>query len=147
MCYVDDLLAFAKRSDDIVYMEAPLGKGKRVKVKDLDMRKQFSGIEMTWSQDESILISRPRLIPKLLEVTGEEVAKTVENPIGIFIPSFSDEERLLFNQGITTCRSIIGSFMFLAISTSRDLCVAASKMGSYGDSPTQAHRKAPRSPL
>lgn len=75
ICYIDDMIVFAKIGSSIDNPKMELG--EKWKVKDLGEPSQFFGIEVHWSSDQAVGLRQRRLNCKFRLTTGMGNAKPV----------------------------------------------------------------------
>lgn len=137
LCYIDDFFLFPNQEGSIEDLQHKLN--GRVCVNDLGKPKRLPGLDLSWYPDGSRSPRQIKLIGKLLEDTGMEIAK----PVGISLDQSSfvsnTESKPLDKSRHAMYQSIIGCLMYLEYRTRPDLGVTDSMPALHFNEFTSAH--------
>ncbi|UYV68325.1 hypothetical protein LAZ67_5003884 [Cordylochernes scorpioides] len=137
--YVDDLIIAAEREDTLKSFKESM---KRIfKIKDLGGINCCLGIRIQMKEDGSISIDQERYIEELLAKYRMKEAK----PISIPMDSNSKLTKISSIEGENEpvkkveYQSLIGSLIYLSVSTRPDIAYAVSALGQFSNDPRRQH--------
>ncbi|UYV76618.1 hypothetical protein LAZ67_14001480 [Cordylochernes scorpioides] len=137
--YVDDLIIAAEREDTLKSFK---GSMKRIfKIKDLGGINCCLGIRIQMKEDGSISIDQERYIEELLAKYRMKEAKPISTPMDsnsklTKISSIEGENEPVKK---VEYQSLIGSLIYLSVSTRPDIAYAVSALGQFRNDPRRQH--------
>lgn len=136
ICYVDDLLIFAKDTKEIDRLKIILN--KTFTIKDVGNPTQLSQIELDWSFAHEQQLRQTTLKERLLMAHRMDESKPVSIPI-IPVGLKWNDYTLLADKTTKKYCSIVGTLLYLAMKKRPEIVVAASKSESFVAEPKKAH--------
>ncbi|UYV76700.1 hypothetical protein LAZ67_14001823 [Cordylochernes scorpioides] len=137
--YVDDLIIAAEREDTLKSFKESI---KRIfKIKDLGGINCCLGIRIQMKEDGSISIDQERYIEELLAKYRMKEAKPISTPMDsnsklTKISSIEGENEPVKK---VEYQSLIGSLIYLSVSTRPDIAYAVSALGQFSNDPRRQH--------
>ncbi|UYV76854.1 hypothetical protein LAZ67_14002208 [Cordylochernes scorpioides] len=137
--YVDDLIIAAEREDTLKSFKESM---KRIfKIKDLGGINCCLGIRIQMKEDGSISIDQERYIEELLAKYRMKEAKPISTPMDsnsklTKISSIEGENEPVKK---VEYQSLIGSLIYLSVSTRPDIAYAVSALGQFSNDPRRQH--------
>ncbi|UYV75442.1 hypothetical protein LAZ67_13000282, partial [Cordylochernes scorpioides] len=137
--YVDDLIIAAEREDTLKSFKESM---KRIfKIKDLGGINCCLGIRIQMKEDGSISIDQERYIEELLAKYRMKEAKPISTPMDsnsklTKISSIESENEPVKK---VEYQSLIGSLIYLSVSTRPDIAYAVSALGQFSNDPRRQH--------
>ncbi|UYV64139.1 hypothetical protein LAZ67_2006688, partial [Cordylochernes scorpioides] len=137
--YVDDLIIAAEREDTLKSFKESM---KRIfKIKDLGGMNCSLGIRIQMKEDGSISIDQERYIEELLAKYRMKEAKPISTPMDsnsklTKISSIEGENEPVKK---VEYQSLIGSLIYLSVSTRPDIAYAVSALGQFSNDPRRQH--------
>ncbi|UYV67807.1 K02A2.6-like [Cordylochernes scorpioides] len=137
--YVDDLIIAAEREDTLKSFKESM---KRIfKIKDLGGINCCLGIRIQMKEDGSISIDQERYIEELLAKYRMKEAKPISTPMDsnsklTKISSIEGENEPVKK---VEYQSLIGSLIYLSVSTRPDIAYAVSALGKFSNDPRRQH--------
>ncbi|UYV66573.1 hypothetical protein LAZ67_4002149, partial [Cordylochernes scorpioides] len=137
--YVDDLIIAAEREDTLKSFKESM---KRLfKIKDLGGINCCLGIRIQMKEDGSISIDQERYIEELLAKYRMKEAKPISTPMDsnsklTKISSIEGENEPVKK---VEYQSLIGSLIYLSVSTRPDIAYAVSALGQFSNDPRRQH--------
>ncbi|UYV66286.1 hypothetical protein LAZ67_4001208 [Cordylochernes scorpioides] len=137
--YVDDLIIAAEREDTLKSFKESM---KRIfKIKDLGGINWCLGIRIQMKEDGSISIDQERYIEELLAKYRMKEAKPISTPMDsnsklTKISSIEGENEPVKK---VEYQSLIGSLIYLSVSTRPDIAYAVSALGQFSNDPRRQH--------
>lgn len=137
---VDDLILFAADEDslDILYDKL----GKHFRVQDLGKAIRFLELDLTWNDNDSVLLRQGKLENKFLQDTAMEQSKSVRSPISENMVADGAQSNPLNAEGHGMYRSIVGSLMYIAKRTRPFRSMVTSVLPLYLQGRTDSHIRA-----
>ncbi|UYV78459.1 hypothetical protein LAZ67_16001473 [Cordylochernes scorpioides] len=137
--YVDDLIIAAERKDTLISFKESMK--KIFKIKDLGKINYCLGIRIQTEKDGSISIDQEKYIEELLAKYRMKEAK----PISTLMDSNSKLTKISSIEGENEpvkkeeYQSLIGSLIYLSVSTRPDIAYAVSALGQFSNDPRRQH--------
>ncbi|UYV66792.1 hypothetical protein LAZ67_4002870, partial [Cordylochernes scorpioides] len=137
--YVDDLIIAAERKDTLIYFNESMK--KIFKIKDLGKINYCLGIRIHTEKDGSISIDQEKYIEELLAKYRMKEAKPISTPMD----SNSKLTKISLIEGENEpvkrveYQSLIGSLIYLSVSTRPDIAYAVSVLGQFSNDPMRQH--------
>ncbi|UYV61924.1 hypothetical protein LAZ67_1007079 [Cordylochernes scorpioides] len=137
--YVDDLIIAAERKDTLKSFKESMK--KIFKIKDLGKINYCLGIRIQTEKDGSISIDQEKYIEELLAKYRMKEAKPISTPMDsnsklTKISSIEGENEPVKKEEY---QSLIGSLIYLSVSTRPDIAYAVSALGQFSNDPRRQH--------
>ncbi|UYV76870.1 hypothetical protein LAZ67_14002267 [Cordylochernes scorpioides] len=137
--YVDDLIIAAEREDTLISFKESMK--KIFKIKDLGKINYCLGIRIQTKKDGSISIDQEKYIEELLAKYRMKEAKPISKPMDsnsklTKISSIEGENEPVKKEEY---QSLIGSLIYLSVSTRPDIAYAVSALGQFSNDPRRQH--------
>ncbi|UYV62601.1 hypothetical protein LAZ67_2001282 [Cordylochernes scorpioides] len=137
--YVDDLIIAAEREDTLISFKESMK--KIFKIKDLGKINYCLGIRIQTEKDGSISIDQEKYIEELLAKYRMKEAKPISTPMDsnsklTKISSIEGENEPVKK---VEYQSLIGSLIYLSVSTRPDISYAVSALGQFSNDPRRQH--------
>ncbi|UYV68405.1 hypothetical protein LAZ67_5004222 [Cordylochernes scorpioides] len=137
--YVDDLIIAAERKDTLISFKESMK--KIFKIKDLGKINYCLGIRIQTEKDGSISIDQEKYIEELLAKYRMKEAKPISTPMDsnsklTKISSIEGENEPVKKEEY---QSLIGSLIYLSVSTRPDIAYAVSALGQFSNDPRRQH--------
>lgn len=138
--YVDDMICAS--NDDSMTTELKTGLNSRLKMKDLGKVNFCLGIEFNQDEEMKVTISQEGYIRELTKRFNMNDAKPMYTPLEAKIDlssmkPASEQERAEMKR--VPYRNLIGSLMYIAVSTRPDISHALSYLSRYNEDPGRGH--------
>ncbi|UYV73755.1 hypothetical protein LAZ67_11000746 [Cordylochernes scorpioides] len=137
--YVDDLIIAAEREDTLISFKESMK--KIFKIKDLGKINYCLGIRIQTEKDGSISIDQEKYIEELLAKYRMKEVKPISTPMDsnsklTKISSIEGENEPVKK---VEYQSLIGSLIYLSVSTRPDISYAVSALGQFSNDPRRQH--------
>ena len=130
--YVDDIVIATKNTDEIQKFEQELS--EKFRMSKLGDIKEYSGIQVERDKEQIFYIHQRKYIEQILEIYGLKDAKGSEIPMCTGYRKVQNSKPLQDN---TKFQSIIGSLMYIAVSTRPDIIASVSILSRKMKNPTE----------
>lgn len=131
--YVDDLLIAGSKMSTINKLKSDLS--ARFEMSDCGVLKFFLGINLNFC-DAGLKLSQDVSIEKVLSKFGMLDCNPVKSPIEKGIQLTTNNENVNFDKPY---RELLGSLMYIMLSSRPDICYSVAYMGRYQQKPTDLH--------
>ncbi len=143
VCYVDDIIAFSPRSEDLEWLEASLAK-QTTEYDSFDFTVEgevtaYLGIEVSYEANGAIHLRQPYLIKRICEALGIlEDQKRHDTPAdpNARLMKFSESQYLKTD---ISYRSVVGMLNYLAGTSRPDIAFATHQCARYCSDPRKPH--------
>lgn len=130
LIYVDDMVVCCHSKREFEAVQKMLA--KQFKYSNLGELRYFLGIHVE-KQDGHYTLNQESYINKIVKRFGHEQAKPSKIPLDPAYVKQKEEEELPNNESY---RSLVGSLLYVAVSTRPDICVSTSLLGRKVEKPT-----------
>ncbi|UYV75490.1 hypothetical protein LAZ67_13000394 [Cordylochernes scorpioides] len=142
--YVDDLALFAESEDILTNIEEKIR--EKFKIKNLGPIKYFLGVEISYPDENTIILSQGKYTMSILERFNMMECRGVSTPLDNSIPitkkdcPTTDKEKDEIKH--VPYRELIGSLLYLANSSRPDMTFAVTKLAQFCSNPGERHWQA-----
>ncbi|UYV78997.1 hypothetical protein LAZ67_17000580, partial [Cordylochernes scorpioides] len=142
--YVDDLALFAESEDILTNIEEKIR--EKFKVKNLGPIKYFLGVEISYPDENTIILSQGKYTMSILERFNMMECRGVSTPLDNSIPitkkDFPTTDKEKDEIKHVPYRELIGSLLYLANSSRPDMTFAVTKLAQFCSNPGERHWQA-----
>lgn len=136
LLYVDDLLITAHDIQRVIEVKGLLK--EKYRMNDLGRVQQFLGLQISQSPAYTILLHQSRFISVILKRFEMDLCNGVQTPMecGLKLLPASTSDSIITP---STYQSLIGSLMYLVVSTRPDIAFAVATLSKFNAKPTALH--------